>query len=1332
MYSVVLLATDFEGYPQKQVLEESDIAYVSNFVTYPDYPITCLSGMYKDTHGRIWFYDCSIANSTNHGLYKFNGYSFEYVKFENNISTKTYKAYTGIIDDKLYGNIQTKTGTQLFYHDLKHRKIIVFDTVGRGKSSMYTDENRKVYYSQYIYNDTVYSYAADKEKIRLRRYDKNAQLIDTNAASIAEITGDTVDVKSTIERFAYYKDYALFFDNRSQDIRVTSLLTNASNKIDISRYLKPGETYALRLQNKYLEVYNENNTGFYFKIKENPELKLSYLEKFEQQFRWNTYAEDAQGNIIKYIPHKEKGTLLLMTTQGQTYDISILLKYFNYGFGGTQIKSDNFLESISIHDSRSYFVFKLNINPDILKITTQSSIRSIVQPQDSIVYFLDEYYLNSNLRRYGLNSETFLAKHKNCGFGGLDLEYVNDKIWGRGENGLLYSYDTKSNSRFAHDITANALSAINETELIVVDGRFRFWKFNTNTFKKTLLLDKSLPFKIESEYIEVLQDNKGILWIASNLGLHSYDVKNQKLTAIKGMDSYNMSSLLLLEDERLLIGTLKNGLLVYDIKDKSFESITTKDGLPNNSISTITKDRDGYYWIATYKGIGILDQELKHLKNLYVKDGLVHNEANRKSALLLNDGRIAIGSMGGISILNPHDIINTADSDKNYNLYFTSIDYFDGKKNERINIDKGFDALKTITLSPSSRDLNLEFALSNLIYPEQNKYSYKISGIQNEWKDLGNFPRLSLIDLEAGTYNISVRGSDQNGNLASNLLHLQVVQEDYFYNSLWFYALIVLLLGTLVFFWISALKLKVKQATSKIGQQKVALEKLNEAKTNFFTNITHEFRTPLTIINGIVSMLKPKHQESKPEFVEIENNANQLLNMVNQILDLRKLESHKMKVQLVQTDVIKYVDYIVDAHHYLAKQKSIDLSFSSEIKALHMDIDEEKWKTILTNLLSNAIKYTPDGGKVSAAVRLKEDKSLCITIQDNGVGISETEISRLTEYFEVSSHNGATANSSGIGLSVSKKLVELLDGHLNITSQLGQGTCVEVVFPITHKGSKKDLSFAEIAHVEETSVYKSDDVTDINSEKDIKVLVVEDNTSLQHILTQQLDGYSVITATDGSEGIEKAIMHIPDLIVSDVMMPKTSGYELCETLKADIRTSHIPIVLLTAKADQSSKIEGLKARADAYLYKPYDVNELKLILHNLIAYRKKLQEQYRTLRKDSPPTEKPTEDKFILAVRSLILNNLKDESFGVNTICEQLDISRTQLHMKLKALTSLSATKFIVSVRLDEAKELMKKTSLNLGEISLKVGFLNHTYFSSQFKEKFGMSPREWRDSLND
>ncbi|NND05280.1 MAG: response regulator, partial [Saprospiraceae bacterium] len=527
------------------------------------------------------------------------------------------------------------------------------------------------------------------------------------------------------------------------------------------------------------------------------------------------------------------------------------------------------------------------------------------------------------------------------------------------------------------------------------------------------------------------------------------------------------------------------------------------------------------------------------------------------------------------------------------------------------------------------------------------------------------------------------------------------------------------------------------------------LRELDQVKTRLYTNITHEFRTPLTIISGMAEQVRDRPKKRLNEGLDmIKRNSDKLLNLVNQMLDLRKMESGSMSVHWQQGDIIVFLKYIIDSFQSYAASKNIRLHYVSDLESFVMDYDADKTLKIVSNLLSNAIKFTKEDGDIYISVERQirnvttseniqqtiQGDFLEIDVKDTGIGIAESQLQHIFDrFYQADDEPVRQAEGTGIGLALTRELVKLLKGEITVQSRLGKGTTFRVFLPVSHQASPPESPSSLKGHISgfitEPVGQKKSEITapDPNDEIPL-VLIVEDNNDVAHYLKTCLEkDYRLEVATNGREGIDMALEIIPDIIISDVMMPEVDGYTLCQTLKEEERSNHIPIILLTAKADQISKVEGLQRGADAYLSKPFNQEELKVRLQQLIELRRRLQVKYHsgTFAVEAASQQ---EDEFVLKVRSIIMDHLDDDAFSISQLSRKLHINRVHLHRKIKALTGKTVAHFNRHIRLQEAQHLLMETDLNISEIAYAVGFKDPAYFTRVFVETFGMSPTAMRN----
>lgn len=545
-------------------------------------------------------------------------------------------------------------------------------------------------------------------------------------------------------------------------------------------------------------------------------------------------------------------------------------------------------------------------------------------------------------------------------------------------------------------------------------------------------------------------------------------------------------------------------------------------------------------------------------------------------------------------------------------------------------------------------------------------------------------------------------------------------------------------------FWINAcilfiviLFMKDKSRFEKAEVEK--LRKIDEAKTKLFTNVSHEFRTPLTVIKGIAEQME-KHPERwmKTGPGKIRTQSQILLRLVNQMLGIAKIEADEMHLNLIQGNIRKFIYYLAESFQNLAENKGIHLIVNRQKEAIVTDYDPDKIMHVISNLLSNALKFTPAGGRVYVdvdSVTEENRKMVRITVRDTGRGIPKESVGKIFERFYQVPDNYDQTPGTGLGLALASELVKLMGGEIRVKSEEGKGTEFTLVFPVTTRAKVSgDHGISGIRpETIDTVVPKAGNkVEDKNSleltgDKPL-LLIVEDNSDVVEYLFSVLDKqYNITLATNGKTGLEKALEIIPDIILSDVMMPQMDGFEMLRLLKEDIRTDHIPVIILTARGDFDSKLTGLETGADHYLVKPFSEKELLLKLHNLLELRKKMQKQlgFLPLQHHRGATHHIQERQFIEKINTLIDTNLDDEDFGIKEIGDSLNMSRAQLYRKFSALTDKSIGRYLRSYRLHRAKELLETSGKNVSEAALETGFKNLSHFSTSFREEFGFPPGE-------
>jgi signal transduction histidine kinase/ligand-binding sensor domain-containing protein/DNA-binding response OmpR family regulator len=946
-----------------------------------------------------------------------------------------------------------------------------------------------------------------------------------------------------------------------------------------------------------------------------------------------------------------------------------------------------------------------------------------------------------------------------------------------------------------------------------LNGLYLLEKGKDELVRCTLL--PSDPFEI----YDIFEDSRGILWFATEMGLFQRKKGDNPLTDFQQDSAWgllNKSKILCINEDRqgnLWIGTIFNGLYCQTMEYRGTTNFLhyTHDPLNNKSISndnvwSIYEDVNNDLWIATEHGLNKYIREENYFIRYYNEVDL---GANFIYDLTGDDkGYLWMATESGLIRFNPEvdpdsekvtnrfkqiltykDIYRYQMYKNNAGKIFVGGAYNSGKgyysfypdsledntnipplviinfkvKNIPHKSDTSISLKKHLCLKYNQNFFSFEFAALDYAQPEKNQYAYYLEGFEDDWIYTGHSRIANYTGVPPGKYIFHAKGSNNDGYWNEEGVSIIVTILPPPWKTWWAYTLYFLLFIGLIVAWrrydLKRLRLKQQLEIEHIESGK--LKELDSLKSKFFANISHEFRTPLTLILSPLEALlsKTSDPKSKQDLNIMQRNALRLQQLINQLLNLSKLESGQMKLQARKVNFVKLVNGYVQSFESLAKQKQIELVFHADKTEIPLYIDQEKLEKILYNLLSNAFKFTPEGGKIEVSVSKKSTfdnrqstiDNVIISISDSGPGIPPDKLSHIFDrFYQVDDSSSRTHEGMGIGLALTKELVALHHGSISVESEEGHGTTFTMQLPVGKEHLKeeeilsRDKSTADIDQAyEELIVGEEIDHGPIKHQPNIQyqdskpiILVVEDNTDLRDYIRGFLDeSYQVMESGDGEAGLQQAIETVPDLIISDVMMPKMDGYQLCQKLKTDERTSHIPLILLTARAGTENRIEGLETGADDFITKPFDPHELTIRIKNLIDQRHRLRERFLKNADTiglSRLMELPdsgiasTDQKFLKKAIGIVEKHLDDYEFSVEHLVRSMAVSQMQLYRKLKALVNLSANEFIRSIRLSHAAKLIKQKSGNIAQIAYAVGFNNPSYFAECFKKQFGVLPSEY------
>ena len=797
-------------------------------------------------------------------------------------------------------------------------------------------------------------------------------------------------------------------------------------------------------------------------------------------------------------------------------------------------------------------------------------------------------------------------------------------------------------------------------------------------------------------------------------------------------------------------GTL-NGLIEYNTKThlSEFHQVLTGSDV---IVSSIIEDHVGNIWSTSNTSIHRLSptRELTIFpldKDLPLKS-FYYGCAARTSA-----GELLFGGDNGYISIDPS---SAQPNDYQPSVYITNLQINNTKinvgdsLNNRPVLTKDISFTDAIELEYDQRSVTLEFSSLHFWQPDMNVYAYMLEGVDSDWKYVSGRKNFAVYSsLQPGTYHFQVKGSNNYGVMSDQLTTLSITINPPLLLSKTFIILYMLLAALITFlglrFYSSRVKLQNELRITRL--QKDHAEELEQTKELFFTNISHELRTPISLILPPIHEIQNhgKLDEQSRRLISLaEKNSVRLLKLVNQILDFNKLESETLQLKVAPVELVQFCKEVFDLFIDQANRHQIEFEFKNSIESQLVWVDIEKVETILFNLLSNAFKFTREHGNITLEINVDsahfKEGAILIAVKDTGVGISSSDQKRIFDRFYQAEEGKKLDSSSGIGLTLASEYIELHHGEIKVDSRINHGTTFTVWLPLGKSHLPIDSQSETTVELRATrSIYPKDQQNktyqlDLDTDKPT-ILLVEDNRDVVDFIRTSLEhSYNFVTAENGAEGIEKANNFMPELIISDIMMPVMDGLELCKKIKSNPKTSHITLILLTAKSMESNKLEGLRHGADVYLTKPFEIPLLDAHISNLISRKKELtsyiRSEFLTLQ-EAPDTEDNRENKFLKKVIDLIEVNISDPDFGVEQISKEVGMSSTHLYRKLKAQTGLSAQDIIKKYRIKKASLLLKNNEGNVSETMYKVGFSSASYFSKCFKAEFGVTPKEYQRQVN-
>lgn len=942
------------------------------------------------------------------------------------------------------------------------------------------------------------------------------------------------------------------------------------------------------------------------------------------------------------------------------------------------------------------------------------------------------------------------------------LKSKDGKLWVGTFNGGLYCMDG-SRVRSYKEGVGNTLAS-NNVWALVEDDKGRIWiaslggglqclepvsgTFETYTSSNSALLENNVTSLC-------WVDNNTLFFGTANQGVGMMDMRTREIKKIQGQSGNvklsNDAVNHVYKDSRGLVWiATREGLNVYDTRRHVFLDLSPVAEAKGNFIAAITEDQERNMWVSTSRKV-IRVTVASDGKGSYLfdsraynsEDGLQNCDFNQRSIKTLHNGIIAIGGLYGVNVFAPDHIRYNKMLP---NVMFTGLSLFDeavkvGQSyGGRVLIEKELNDVENVEFDYKQNIFSVSFASDNYNLPEKTQYMYKLEGFNNDWLTLPlGVHNVTFTNLAPGKYVLRVKAINSDGYVGIKEATLGIVVNPPFWMSWWAYLLYAV--GLVIVLFLARYRM-LKREREKFHLQQIENEvakneEINNMKFRFFTNVSHELRTPLTlIISPLEGMLKETTDELQSTRLQLMyRNAQRLLHLVNQLLDFRKGEMSTHQLSLSEGDIISYVHSVCNSFLLMADKKHIQFSFFSGIDTFSMAFDADKVGKIVMNLLSNAFKFTPEGGRVTVMIEhvAGTPDILEIKIADTGIGISDVDKEHIFERFYQAGHKGVEETTgNGIGLSLVRDFVTLHEGEVKVFDNIGMGSVFVIQFPVKHVETQVQLpeETGMPAGDEEDKEMKEEAREEMERKNFPLLLIVDDNEDFRIFMRYSLElQYRVKLAVNGKEAWEMMQEELPDLVISDVMMPQMDGNELCRLIKQDKRTAHIPVILLTARQNTEAKLEGLQTGADDYVTKPFNMTILVLRIRKLI----ELSRYHRVTQGmiDPAPSEiviTSLDEKLIEKAIKYVEDNMSRTELSVEELSRELGMSRVHLYKKLLQITGKTPIEFIRVIRLKRAAQLLRESQLHVSEVAFEVGFNNPKYFSRYFKDEFGVLPSVYQE----
>ncbi len=1368
-----------------------------------------INGIYQDNDGFMWF-------ATHDGLNKYDGYTFTtYTPEINNQSISSNLVYC--IEGDKNGNIWIGTtggGLNLFNkktekfthfkHDKKNIKSLSDDYV----TSVLLDSKNRLWVGTFngislldlnnqnsLKNKDFQRFVPEYDNFNFDTIGNAVSVIyeDSQGQILVGASGGLFKLSRNASGDNYFKNINNVLELENVAVRTIKELSPGrfliGNGIQLycqSRNPNDQKVYSLNAyghMNSLLIDDNNNiwagtNTGLYFL--EN--LPNQEFPKLTRKYNYSPKSSNSLSkDVIKSLYKDKTGVLWIGTNGGGLNKYDPTRKQFKH------IRKTLEENSLSYDKIRSFYE---DSNGCLWIGTEGGGLNMLAKDNDDGSY--------SNFQSFGFTPMSFA----------LEEISFNDKkmLLIGGENASGLNMLDISNP---HEINKSKLSPVRSVSRSVFsllkdsddnlwigtyNGGVHRWikKEGTSEYQKdNIKHNTNNASSISNDIIrDIFEDSYGNIWFATGDGLCKLSTE-EKVKKTPRFEIYKNNpndvnslshnySLAIYQSENgdLWVGTFGGGLNKFvpgkEGSKGNFIRFSEKDGLPNNVIKGILEDDNNNLWLSTNKGLSKFNIEHEKIQNYDTGDGLQSNEFQELACIKRKSGEMLFGGINGFNAFYPKDISENGFRAEtvvtNFSIFNKKVEIGKSFKG-RVILEKNINKIEEIKLKHNENSFSFEFSSLHFAAPDKNNFAYMLEGFDENWVYTTSDKRFAnYTNLEPGDYKLKVKASNNDGLWDESPSEILITVIPPIWKTNFAYFIYLLMAGgILLLFWrYTFIRTTEKHQLELEHLEKEQSEEMQRIKLEFFTNISHEFRTPLTLIKGPLEYLQKKgtqldQQKVQEQYTLMHKNTNYLMRLVNQLLDFRKINQGKMRLVVRNSNIVEFIKEIAEPFQFLALKKSIDFRITSTNNILMSWFDHDALEKIMNNILSNAFKFTPNDGLISIIVSVnnnlpspdflkKTRKHIeCIEIQiiDNGPGIKKNKINNIFERFYIEKNESKSNREGvGIGLSFTKNLIELHQGRIEVTSEEGLGTTFNIKLPIDkfiyeniEEISCKEISdndfLVRSSETESFAIGINDEILDESLSKlrpNLPVLlVVDDNPDIRRYIRQSLDeDYSIYEAENGVKALKIANDVIPNIILSDVIMPEMDGIEFCQKVKSQQGTSHIPVILLTAKSSEKTEMEGLKIGADDYLTKPFNMDLLKIKLSNIISHRDEMRKLFnrKISLQPSEVTVTSMDEKFLNNAIEIAEKHMMNTDFNVEMLVKEMGLSRSNLYLKFKELTGLSSSEFIRNVRLKRAVQLLESSDLSVKEIMYMTGFNTASYFSKCFKKQFGVIPREYVKEL--